>query len=70
VISGGRQCPAPDCSASIPHHIFACRRHWFALPAVVRRHINNAWADFMDGELELNELEAAQAEAFPHWAAS
>lgn len=26
------RCPAPGCDVRCPPHVFACRRHWYALP--------------------------------------
>lgn len=40
------QCPAPICSRTVPTEQFACRGHWYALPAELRRRI---WAGYRTG---------------------
>lgn len=41
-------CPYPDCGRSVPSTMFACRSHWFALSAELRRRI---WANYRSGDL-------------------
>lgn len=36
-------CPAPRCGESLPPHVFACRRHWRALPAELQRKVVKGW---------------------------
>lgn len=41
--SGIHACPAPDCPEYVATTLFACRAHWYVLPAEYRRRINAAW---------------------------
>ena len=40
-------CHAPGCGASVPPKMFACRRHWFALPRAIQLAI---WAEYRNGQ--------------------
>ncbi len=37
------KCPHPDCSEMMPHHILACKPHWFMLPRAIRDEVNVTW---------------------------
>lgn len=50
-------CPAPGCELAIPFGMFACRAHWFALPATLRR---DAWRAYRTGDIK-RTLEAYAA---------
>lgn len=41
------RCHAHDCNAVVPPRMFACKRHWFALPAKVRAAI---WHEYRPGQ--------------------
>lgn len=43
------RCPHPDCDRSIQTGLFACRPHWFVLPAELRRRV---WAAYRSGDIE------------------
>ncbi len=36
-------CPAPDCIHRVPFHIFACKRHWFTIPQILRARLWREW---------------------------
>jgi hypothetical protein len=40
-------CHAHDCTAKVPPRMFACKKHWFALPAKVRAAI---WREYRPGQ--------------------
>lgn len=49
--------------------MFACRNHWFGLPADIRAHINRAWRKLSSGDgTGITAHEAATTEALDHWA--
>lgn len=37
------ECPAPGCEERVAFRLFACRRHWYALPFHLRHELNAAW---------------------------
>ena len=37
------ECPAPGCVRRVPTLLFACSRHWYALPQELRGRLNRAW---------------------------
>lgn len=41
--TGHHPCPADSCGESIPRHLFACSRHWYALTPALRREVRSAW---------------------------
>lgn len=52
-------CPAPNCGVQVPHSQLACKRHWFMLPADLRREV---WAAFReDGQGSRRHVEACLA---------
>jgi len=38
-------CPAPGCVVRLPFERFACRRHWFEIPPVIRGRLSRTWAN-------------------------
>lgn len=53
-----RTCPSPDCGVQLPRNMYACRRHWFALPQRMRARINHAWKFRAFGDLARAQNEA------------
>ena len=37
------QCPAPDCTITVPSDQFACLEHWFSIPLILRSELNLAY---------------------------
>jgi hypothetical protein len=42
-MSGTHECPAPGCGVRVPFAQFACRSHWYSLPAALRSELLLAW---------------------------
>jgi hypothetical protein len=40
-------CHWPGCAVQVPAAMWGCKKHWFALPAVLRRKI---WMTFVPGQ--------------------
>ncbi len=40
---GRHDCPAPGCIHRVPFHIFACRKHWYSIPHVLRSRLWREW---------------------------
>jgi len=38
-------CPGPGCTASVPTHMLACRRHWYQVSPATRAWVWQAWAN-------------------------
>ena len=58
----GHKCPAPSCPLRVPSSQVACRGHWYALPAELRRRI---WALYRSAPLSPEHMEALlEAQAF------
>lgn len=56
-----RKCPFSGCRASqLPDHIFACRKHWYAIPHNLRREIYAAYDQYMSRNIDLPELRKRQ----------
>jgi hypothetical protein len=51
-------CPAPGCVVRLPFEQFACRRHWFDLPPVIRGRLSRTW-----GSGDIGRYLAAREEA-------
>jgi hypothetical protein len=51
------ECPAPRCKARVVRDMFACRSHWFLLPADLRGRIWRAWrsGDFSEHAAALSD---------------
>ena len=50
------KCHAYNCSVSVPPKMFMCKRHWFMVPAPLRRAI---WATYREGqEVDKNPSDA------------
>lgn len=62
-----RTCPRDGCTNRIPSEMFACKSHWFSLPADVRRDIWRAYRAWEGEAGTLEQLEAQQARALAHW---
>ena len=67
LVTGPRKCPHPACSRMLPDTLFACGQHWHALPAVIRKHIWNAYATYLDGCIGIEELRRLQQPAIDYW---
>ena len=39
IVRSFNRCPHPDCTRTKPSNLFACRQHWFSLPAHIREKI-------------------------------
>ena len=39
------QCPGPDCDKRVEYGKLACLRHWYQVPADIRRLIWRTWKD-------------------------
>lgn len=57
-----RLCPFNDCVKRLPDHIFACRKHWFALLPCDRWRINDAYAAYQRNEIDIVRLREIQQE--------
>jgi hypothetical protein len=55
-------CPYPECEKEIGETLFACRPHWFSLPAELRAKI---WRNYRRGNLE--EILSGYEEAEHFW---
>lgn len=54
------KCPAPGCDANVPSDQYACRAHWYALPARLRRAIWHGYRKQPLGPAHVAAMEAAQ----------
>jgi hypothetical protein len=36
-------CPAPNCTADVPHNQLACRGHWYSIPKEIRDRVWSAY---------------------------
>lgn len=55
-------CPHPECDKEVLSDQFACRVHWFSLPADLRRRI---WQNYRSGEV--GRIMDGYAEAAEVW---
>lgn len=39
------ECPAPGCRSEMPHHLLACRGHWFQIPRPLRGRLLREYHD-------------------------
>lgn len=53
-------CHAIDCKANVPPEMLMCRRHWFMVPAILRKRV---WATYRDGQCDDWEPSAAYCDA-------
>lgn len=53
-------CHATNCTKSVPPEMFMCKRHWFMLPAALRRRI---WATYCPGQCDDWKISRAYADA-------
>ena len=37
------ECPAPGCIKDVPFHMFACSRHWYVIPQLLRTRLWHEW---------------------------
>jgi hypothetical protein len=37
------QCPVNDCTEQVGLEMLMCQRHWFMVPAAIRRAVWNSW---------------------------
>ncbi|HEY7007315.1 MAG TPA: hypothetical protein VH395_00155 [Jatrophihabitantaceae bacterium] len=37
------QCPGPGCTARVPQHMLACRRHWYQVSRATRARVWEAY---------------------------
>lgn len=44
---GVHHCHAHECTARVPPRMFACKKHWFGLPAKIRAAI---WMEYRSGQ--------------------
>lgn len=51
------KCPKNGCEKTLPHHIFACREHWFSLSDETRRSVNRAWRQYQHAAGTLSTLQ-------------
>ena len=56
----GHACHATGCNVPVPPEMFACRRHWFALPKQLRDRI---WAAYRVGQCNDWRISHEYAEA-------
>lgn len=62
---GQHECPYPGCPKRVPDEMFACRSHWFSLPAPMRSAI---WRAYDHGEgVGGDALLTAHAAAIEWW---
>ena len=40
---GKHDCPKVGCPHRLDRNVLACKRHWFEVPAELRRELNRAW---------------------------
>jgi hypothetical protein len=57
-----RTCPFDGCTQLLPRERFACRKHWFSLSGLQRTKIHAAYADWLAGRINGNELGRRQQE--------
>jgi hypothetical protein len=65
-----RTCPRDGCDKVISSDLFACSRHWYTLPRVIRDDIWHAWRAYDRGNGTLEDLQAAHGRAFTFWGQS
>jgi hypothetical protein len=57
-----RTCPFHGCDARIPDVLFACRFHWSTLSRVDQRRISAVYANYLAGDLDVEQLRRIQDE--------
>ncbi|MDH7973720.1 hypothetical protein QH494_16125 [Sphingomonas sp. AR_OL41] len=58
--TGGHHCHWPGCDAQVPPAMWGCKRHWYMLPAELRRKI---WRTFKPGQEKSKTPSPAYIEA-------
>jgi len=43
IAKGSHTCPGPQCTVTVPYSQLACRRHWYQVPAAIRRAVYASW---------------------------
>lgn len=65
-----RLCPFPNCGNTIPAHLFACNRHWYALNRDQQRRIYDCYGKWKAGEIDGAELRRRQQEVLDEYQAA
>lgn len=55
-----RQCPFNNCERQVPDHIFACRKHWYSLNQAHRAEIVEAYNQYLQNVIGIEELRERQ----------
>lgn len=64
------ECHWPGCGAQVPPAMWGCRKHWFALPADLRRKIWKAYRSGQEKDLSPNREYIAVAREAQDWIAN
>lgn len=55
-----RTCPFTGCGVKIRDELFACLKHWRSLGPEAKTRINEAYANYLEGTVTIEELRRIQ----------